>query len=82
MPKDSGPDIDKRAGAISDWSREFEEPIVPPDGQKLLTLRDAATLAAEGRSHRAGMAAMEALILVAENGGARRCCRALGCCGH
>lgn len=33
----------KRAGTISDWSAEFEDPIELPNGRKLLTLWDAAT---------------------------------------
>jgi hypothetical protein len=35
----------RRAGVISDrgWSREFDDPIVLPEGEKLRTLRDAAT---------------------------------------
>ena len=62
-----------RAPVISGWSDKFEDPIELPNGRKLLTLRDAANLyhqAAKGRSHCAEwQAAMEALILVAENGG-------------
>jgi hypothetical protein len=39
------PHSTRRAGAISapKWSREFEDPIVLPEGRKLVTLRDAAT---------------------------------------
>jgi hypothetical protein len=35
----------RRVGVISDrgWSREFDDPIVLPEGEKLRTLRDAAT---------------------------------------
>ena len=35
----------RRAGVISDrgWSREFDDPIVLPEGEKLPTLRDVAT---------------------------------------
>jgi hypothetical protein len=41
----SRPRSTKRAGAISapEWSRKFDDPIVLPDGRKLVTLRDAAT---------------------------------------
>jgi hypothetical protein len=62
-----------RAGAISDRSAEFEDPIELPDGCKLLTLRDAAEYVTKlpKAEHTAPewQAAMEALILVAENGG-------------
>jgi hypothetical protein len=62
-----------RAGATSDWSAEFEDPIELPDGCKLLTLRDAAEYVTKlpKAEHTAPewQAAMEALILVAENGG-------------
>ena len=55
------------------WSDEFEDPIELPGGRKLLTLRDAATyiMKLSKAEHTAAewQAAMEALILVAENGG-------------
>jgi hypothetical protein len=55
------------------WSDEFEEPINLPNGRKLVTLRDAATYITKlpKADHTAPQweAAMEALILVAENGG-------------
>jgi hypothetical protein len=65
----------KRAGAISErgWAREFEDPIALPDGRALRTLLDAGNyievlprkeqLAPEWHN------AVEALLLVAENGG-------------
>jgi hypothetical protein len=62
-----------RAGAISDGSAEFEDPIELPNGRKLLTLRDAATyitrLPKAEHITPGWQAAMEALILVAENFG-------------
>jgi hypothetical protein len=62
-----------RAGAISDWSAEFEDPIELPNGRKLLMLRDAATyitkLPKAEHITPEWQAAMEAPILVAENFG-------------
>jgi hypothetical protein len=55
---------------VTDWSREFDEPIVLPKGKPLITLRDAALHITElpKAEHDAfeWQAAMEALILVAE----------------
>ena len=55
------------------WSRRFDDPIPLPDGRKLLTLKDAAsyviTLPKADHNAPEWQAAMEALILVAENGG-------------
>jgi hypothetical protein len=55
------------------WSAKFDDPIILPDGRKLLTLRDAATYIIElpKAQHEAAewQAAMEALILVATSGG-------------
>jgi hypothetical protein len=55
------------------WSDEFDDPIVLPNGQRLITLRDAATyitkLPKADHTTPEWQAAMEALILVAENGG-------------
>jgi hypothetical protein len=65
----------RRAGAISDrgWSREFDDPIVLPEGEKLRTLRDAATDVTGLPKKEAALpewqAAIEALMLVAERGG-------------
>ena len=65
----------RRAGVISDrgWSREFDDPIVLPEGEKLRTLRDAATDVTGLPKKEAALpewqAAIEALILVAERGG-------------
>lgn len=57
-----------RAGGVSDWSAEFEDPIELPNGHKLLTLRDAATyitkLPKAEHITPEWQAAMEALILV------------------
>jgi hypothetical protein len=55
------------------WSRAFDDPIVPPNGQKLVTLKDAGAYITKlpKAEHDAPewQAAMEALILVAENDG-------------
>jgi hypothetical protein len=55
------------------WSASFEDPTPLPDGRPLLTLRDAATYITKlpKAEHDAPewQAAMEALILVAENDG-------------
>ncbi|MEO6783932.1 MAG: hypothetical protein ABI407_20585 [Bradyrhizobium sp.] len=55
------------------WSTEFDDPIVLPKGRPLVTLRDAANYITKlpKAEHDAPewQAAMEALILVAENGG-------------
>ena len=55
------------------WKRRFDDPIVLPDGRKLVTLLDAATYATKLPKKEANtaewQAAMEALILVAELGG-------------
>jgi hypothetical protein len=55
------------------WSSAFEDPIALPDGRKLLTLGDAATYITKlpEAEHTAPewQAAMECLILVAENSG-------------
>ena len=65
----------RRAGVISDrgWSREFDDPIVLPEGEKLRTLRDAATyvtgLPKKESAQPEWQAAIEALILVADRGG-------------
>ena len=65
----------RRAGVISDrgWSREFDDPIVLPGGEKLRTLRDAATYVTGLPTKEAALpewqAAIEALMLVADLGG-------------
>jgi hypothetical protein len=55
------------------WKFEFGEPIIPPNGKPLATLRDAADyiIALPKTEHDAPewQAAMEALILVAEKNG-------------
>jgi hypothetical protein len=62
----------RRVGVISDrgWSREFDDPIVLPEGEKLRALRDAAnyiTELPEKESAQPGwQAAIEALMLVAD----------------
>jgi hypothetical protein len=58
----------KRDGAISspskkkrpDWKRRFDDPIILPDGRKLLTLRDAATYATELIAQRAAQGKAQA----------------------
>ena len=55
------------------WSTPFDDPIPLPNGKKLVTLKDAANHITKlpKAEHNAPewQAAMEALILVAENGG-------------
>jgi hypothetical protein len=55
------------------WSAEFDEPVVLPDGSRMVTLLDAGEYisALPKKEHQAPewQAAMEALILVAEGGG-------------
>ena len=55
------------------WSTPFDEPIEPPKGRKLVTLKDAAAyimkLPPAEHSAPAWQVAMEALILVADLGG-------------
>ncbi len=60
---------------ISDrgWARDFEDPIVLPDGRVLRTLLDAGNhiqaLSRKDQSAPEWHTAVEALLLVAENGG-------------
>jgi hypothetical protein len=58
---------------VTDWSREFEDPILLPKGRQLVTLRDAATYITKlpGEEHMAPewQDATEALILNATLGG-------------
>jgi hypothetical protein len=60
------------------WKRRFGDPIVLPDGRKLVTLLDAATYATKLPKKEAAtaewQAAIEALMLVAELGGADDVC--------
>jgi hypothetical protein len=55
------------------WSREFDEPIVLPDGRQLVRLRDAATYVTALPKKEATLpewqAAIEAIMLVVEHGG-------------
>jgi hypothetical protein len=55
------------------WSSPFHDPIQPPKGKPLLTLKDAADyitrLPKTEQHHPAWQAAIEALILVAETNG-------------
>jgi hypothetical protein len=55
------------------WSRRFEDPVILPDGRKLVTLEDAGNYITKlpKAEHEAPewQAAMEALILVADLGG-------------
>jgi len=65
----------RRAGVISNrgWQRQFDEPIPLPRGRQLVTLEDAGKhitkLPKAEHEAREWLAAMEALILVAESGG-------------
>jgi hypothetical protein len=55
------------------WQRAFDEPIALPDGQNLVTLRDAATYITKLPKRESAspewQTAIKALMLVAENGG-------------
>jgi len=55
------------------WQRTFDDPILLPDGRKLITLHDAATFITKlpKREHGAPewQAAIEALMLVVDLGG-------------
>jgi hypothetical protein len=55
------------------WSREFDEPIVLPDGRQLVTLRDAASYVTNLPKKEAELPewqdAIQALILVVEQNG-------------
>jgi hypothetical protein len=55
------------------WSRRFEDPVILPDGRKLVTLEHADNYITKlpKAEHKAAewQAAMEALILVATSGG-------------
>jgi hypothetical protein len=55
------------------WSRTFDEPIKPPKGKALVTLRDAASciMALPGKTRQADewQAAIEALLMAAEDRG-------------
>jgi hypothetical protein len=73
--RDLEPSSTRKAGVISDrgWGRTFDDPIAARDGNKLVTLRDAATYITRlpKAEHAAPewQAAMEALLLVVELGG-------------
>ena len=55
------------------WSRPFEDPIVLPDGRKLLTLKNAADyimkLPKAEQKHEKRQTAIEVLIMAAEGRG-------------
>jgi len=55
------------------WSREFDEPIFLPDGESLITLRDAAahitSLSKKEAALTEWQAAIEAMMLVVDLGG-------------
>jgi hypothetical protein len=63
-----GEEMSERTG----WSREFDDPIALPGGQKLVTLRDAASFITSLPEDESALpewqAAIEALILVADLG--------------
>jgi hypothetical protein len=54
------------------WNRKFEDPIVPPDGRELVTLRDAANyitaLPAKESAVEEWQVAIEALMLCSRSG--------------
>ena len=56
-----------------DWSRPFDEPIQPPKGKKLVTLKDAAAyimkLPKAKQQRPEWQAATEALLMAAEDRG-------------
>ena len=58
---------------MAGWQRVFDDPIPLPRGRQLITLRDAALyitkLPEAEHDAEPWQAAMEALLLVAENGG-------------
>jgi hypothetical protein len=58
---------------VADWSRAFDEPIQPPKGKALVTLRDAASyvMALPGKTRQSDewQAAIEALLMAAEDRG-------------
>jgi hypothetical protein len=66
-------DRGRQEGLAESWSTPFEDPIMLPNGRKLLTLRDAANYITElpkaEQQDEKWQAAIEALILVAEKGG-------------
>lgn len=55
------------------WSAEFDDPIALPDGRQLYTLEDAGNYITQlpdvEHNEAKWLAAMEALILIAESGG-------------
>jgi hypothetical protein len=62
----------RNASFLISWSRKFGDPILLPDGRKLVTLRDAATYITKLPKKEADsdewQAAIEALMLVAKSG--------------
>jgi hypothetical protein len=58
--------------ADNDWRRKFEDPVLLPDGKKLVTLRDAAdyitSLPKKESDLPEWQAAIEALMLVSSSG--------------
>ena len=59
--------------AKTGWSKPFEDPVVLADGRKLITLKDAADyvmkLPKAEQKHEKWEAAIEALIMAAEDRG-------------
>ena len=55
------------------WSKPFEDPVAPPNGRALITLKDAADyimkLPKAEQNHEKWQAAIEALIMAAEDRG-------------
>jgi hypothetical protein len=58
---------------VAAWARPFDDPVLLPDGRKLVTLRDAAdyivTLPKAEQNIEAWQTAIEALIMAAEDRG-------------
>ena len=59
--------------AKNGWGRPFEDPILPPDGRKLITLKHAADyimkLPKAEQKHEKWQTAVEVLIIAAEGRG-------------
>jgi hypothetical protein len=67
------PDARVRSNLLMPWSRRFDEPIQPPKGKKLVTLKDAAAyilaLPKSKQQSPEWQAAGEAVIMAAEDRG-------------
>jgi hypothetical protein len=65
--------LGRHGGIMVDWSRRFDDPIVPPKGKALVTLKDAASyiMALPNAKQQSPecQAATEALLMAAEDRG-------------